>query len=219
MVISSEMLINCHLLTRLCCSYWVLGAAIYTLKFVSRKFDVATQYGKLRSTTMRFSVDHGVMFTSFYIVGLVWVCCLLFLGISCGSVAQQNARAVAFSVRRIWELVCACRAAGVEHAGRGFNTRTLVLGLYSFHLLRRTLECLFVHKFSKRQTPAYLAVVGTLPVQYCRSARMLTQSLCRLELLRRGWSDRVCCCCFCRTRTYLASCRHRCISCWKARFS
>mgnify|MGYP006983105268 CR=1 FL=1 len=63
--------------------YWIVGVVIYSVKFLFPSFNRLTAYGKLQDQSIRsrlsfLELPHSMVFTSFYISGLVFVVVLLF---------------------------------------------------------------------------------------------------------------------------------------------
>ena len=53
-------------------TYWILGCSIYSIKFLSTKFNELTSYGKLLSPSVQGAVPHSIAWPAFYIFGVLW---------------------------------------------------------------------------------------------------------------------------------------------------
>jgi hypothetical protein len=140
-------LLSCDALADLCLLYWAAGGLLYAAKFVSPRFDRLTSFGKLRAAAdadSGWSMPHSAMFTLFYACGLVFVAGVLAL-----------------------RPVLPC------HPPASAALQRWLFALLAAHLLRRLLECLFVHRFSLRRTPVALAAVGA-PAMAVVRVRVLT---------------------------------------------
>eukprot|EP00301_Raphidiophrys_heterophryoidea_P013540 c2098_g1_i1.p1 GENE.c2098_g1_i1~~c2098_g1_i1.p1 ORF type:complete len:277 (-),score=87.97 c2098_g1_i1:129-959(-) len=110
---------------------WLAVSVSYLFKFASKNFDSLTSYGRLRASPATQNIlvkllslpvtQNGTGFTVFYVVGVVEtaMCIYILNGSDLGANKQARERQV------------------------------FVLGLFLIHVLKRAVECLFVHKFSR----------------------------------------------------------------------
>mmetsp|Transcript_8864 Transcript_8864/g.36685 ORF Transcript_8864/g.36685 Transcript_8864/m.36685 type:complete len:281 (-) Transcript_8864:46-888(-) len=117
--------------------YWVLGSAVYSLKFMSPAFDRFTSYGKLRprgasgSATFPWWIEHRIAFPVFYIFGFFWNLLVILVQLA------------------LW-----------QHRGWQLWKSLPFSLLLQAQVTRRAYECLCVHKYSPNYVSLFQFVAG-----------------------------------------------------------
>jgi hypothetical protein len=173
---------------------WIIALLLLCLKLGNAKVDAITSYGKFAITSTNVQscgfltadlIPLQTLFTSIYLFASIWNA-FLFLVVIAHALTQNWS--LQSWIRMWWDrpafcLTTACPAHYV-----------MMSVLYELHVLRRLVECLWVHRFSPRRTSllnfglahafyifAPLALAAEGAAHFCRRDRVDRDSLLRGE--------------------------------------
>ncbi|KAJ5077150.1 polyprenol reductase [Anaeramoeba ignava] len=140
-------MIYCLILIKI---YWISAFFVYSLKFLFKKFDEFSDYGKLVKMKQKYSIPNKIGWRSFYFFGFSWNLILLFMIITNKSIFSKIGNVI--KIEDDIEYLKKIRVLFLNTKDFYSSLQIWILWIFlQIQFIRRFLECLFVHKFRPEQ--------------------------------------------------------------------